>query len=249
MSFWMAGATIGGAALGYMGTKSSNAASKDAYEADIANQQRLYAQYLEANKDAGKPVWADEQMPYLFTGDTWIPDQLTASPEALEYGQTIAAGGIPGVPRQAGPLSLAEINNQLGFGGGQSGFGGEPGQDIANLLGFGATAPPPLYPDLMNNTNPSNSQQPPPPPVAAPPPVAEQQPQQPQMPQWSGAGRMFGDRTSANQAVGLANYDAASQGYGWAPPARRSGGGDPQLRANEDLNQLLFSMGMSPRSR
>jgi len=247
MTFAISAATIGSAALGYMGTKSANKANKDAYEADIANQERLYAQYLEANKDAGKPVWSDEQMPYVFTGDTWTPDQFTANPDALDYAEILASGGTPGVPRLTEPLSLEEMINQLGFGGGQTGFGGEIGQDIQNLLGFGSTAPPPLYPGLVNNTTPANSQQPPPPPPAAQPPVDQPQMPQQQMPMWNGAGRMFGDRTSANQAVNRANYDAGSQGHGWAAPVRRSGGGDPQARYNQDMNYLMYSMGMGGR--
>lgn len=160
MSYWLAGATIGGAALGYMSNKSSAAAQEDANDQNAA----LYREYLEANKDAGKPVWSDEQEPYVFGGRVYNPIMPEVNPGAQAWGDTAAGGGVPGVPRLEGPMSLSQIRGQL-----PGGNNGKFGQDIQNLLGFGRTAPPPLFldpttgkPGLMNNRNPMANANPPP---------------------------------------------------------------------------------------
>ncbi len=137
MSYWMAGATIGGAALGYLGNKQSAGAAADANDQNTAN----YQAYLEANKDTGKKVWTDEQDPYVF-GQAWNPQMPAVNPQALEWNAMVGAGGQPGVERLQNPMSLGQIQSQMP---GQN--NGQFGQGLSNLLGFGSQGPQPLYLD------------------------------------------------------------------------------------------------------
>lgn len=122
-----------GAIGGLFGGKQSADAQRDA--AESSNQAML-----EANRQAGTRKWSDQQQPYVFSGSAWNPYIPAPSPEALSYGQALAAGYNPAMG-QRGPFGFNQMLGMLG----------NPGMDspMAGLLGYGAGAPPALYPGLL----------------------------------------------------------------------------------------------------
>jgi len=149
-----------GAGASYLSSRNQAKGQADANDDNAA----MYDAYLDANKNAGMPIWSDEQQPYVFGDRVYNPIMPEVNPDAQAWGYTAAGGGVPGVPRLEGPMSLSQIRGQL-----PGGNNGQFGQDIQNLLGFGRTAPPPLFldpttgkPGLMNNRNPMANANPPP---------------------------------------------------------------------------------------